>query len=198
MLPFAASYADPGTCTGRSAWLCSAPGGGNVGTQGTAAAMLSSVQTWLVGSTALCEAQAPGDRTGIRWPGPVIGCMQACSLDHDATIGPLAWVMSRAILLAFACAPVCSVTRMQTYIMQQEMSGRIFRGQLTQRFLPARRVWSGQGELLVPSRCRAAHASPPACPAGGATAGTQHCRLPGGKRSDGVAAGPAQRPQVIA
>ena len=62
MLPFAASHAGPGTRTRHDSAPCSATEAliGNGGRHGTAA-MLRAVQALLLGSPAMCEAQASGD-----------------------------------------------------------------------------------------------------------------------------------------
>ena len=62
MLPFAASHADVGACTGPPPSPCAASDarGGSARSCGTAAA-LRAVQALLLGSPALCEAQAPGE-----------------------------------------------------------------------------------------------------------------------------------------
>jgi len=73
MLPFAASHAGPGTRTRHDFAPCSEAEGliGDAGGHGTAA-VLRAVQTWLLGSTALCEARTPGQ-------GPCIRCHSRCS-----------------------------------------------------------------------------------------------------------------------
>ena len=69
MLPFAASHAVPGIRTRHDSASCSSPEGllADAGRHGTAA-VLRAVPAWLLGSTALCEAQAPGECTWFPHP----------------------------------------------------------------------------------------------------------------------------------
>ncbi len=63
MMPFAASHAGPGTRTRHDFGQSFAAEGliGDAGRHGTAA-VLRAVPAWLLGNTALCEAQASGGR----------------------------------------------------------------------------------------------------------------------------------------